>query len=51
MGIVTQNQETVECELLIDSRQILHCQVPRDIGQTIEDNSVHRDTERTKSRV
>jgi len=48
---MTQNQQRVECELLTDSRQILHCQVPRDSGQTVEDNSGHRDTERTESRV
>jgi len=36
---VTQNEQTVECEVLTDS------------GQTVEDNSGHSDTERTDGTV
>ena len=39
MEKVTQNQETVQCEVLTD------------IGQTVEDSSGRSDTEPTDSRV
>ena len=39
MDIVTQNQETVQCEILTDSEQV------------VEDNSGHSDTEPTDGTV
>ena len=51
VDIVTQNQQTLECELLTDSGQTLQCQVLRDIGQTVEGGCGHSDTEPTDSRM
>jgi len=61
VDIVTQNQETVQCEVLTDSGQIVEtssghsdteeqtvqCVVLRDNGQRVEDSSGHSDTEPT----
>jgi len=51
VDIVTQNQQTAECELLTESRQTLQCQLLRDSGQTVGDSSGHSDTESTDSRM
>ena len=65
MGIVTQNQQTVHCEVLTDSGQTVedigghsgteltegHCEVLTDSGQTVEDSSGHSGTEPTESAV
>ena len=51
MDIVTQNQQTVECELLTDSGETLQCQVLRDIGQTVEGGCGHSDRDPTDGTV
>ena len=47
MDIVTQNEQTVHCEVLTDSGQTVQCEVLTDIGQTVEDSSGHSDREPT----
>ena len=45
MDIVTENQQTVECEVLTDSGHIVQCEVLTDSGQSVENSSGHSDTE------
>jgi len=47
VDIVTQNEQTVHCEVLTDSGQTVQCEVLTDIGQTVEDSSGHSDREPT----
>ena len=65
MDIVTQNQQTVKCEVLTDSRQTVEdssgysdteptevkCEVLTDTGQNKEDSSGYSDTEPTDGKV
>ena len=62
---MTQNQQTVQCEVLTDSGHSVEgngghsetelqaglCEVLTDIGQTVEGNSGHSDTEPTDGTV
>jgi hypothetical protein len=59
VGIVTQNQQTVRCEVLTDSGQTVEgssersdtepetvqCEVLTENGQTLEESNVHIETE------
>jgi hypothetical protein len=63
--IVTQNQQTVQCEIPTDSRitvetevdivtqnqQMVQSELLRDSGKTVEDSSGHIDTETTEGTV
>ena len=63
MDVVTQNQqsvqcevladigETVQCEVLKDSGQTVHCEVLTDSGQTVVNSCGHIETEPTDGTV
>ena len=51
MDIVTQNEQTVHCEVQTDSGQTVQCEVLTDSGQTVEGSSGHSDTESTDGTV
>jgi len=47
MDLVTQNQQTVLCEVLTDRGQSVQCDVLPDIGQSVENSGGPSDTKPT----